>query len=86
MNILFTYCSSLYALQKKKNYMVWRGLFLSSLFIMLALRVDGVGKFAIQEQADYEPTTGNGSMGWGRSLYLIPREVEIQCLQSNKLS
>lgn len=66
--------------------MVWRGLFLSSLFIMLALRVGGVGKFAIQEQADYEPTTGNGSMGWGRSLYLIPREVEIQCLQSNKLS
>lgn len=53
---------------------------------MLALRVGGVGKFAIQEQADYEPITGNGSMGWGRSLYLIPREVEIQCLQSNKLS
>lgn len=105
MNILFTYCSSLYTLQKAEAiyrhtstkaliqgigqgpyYVVWRGLFLLSLFIMLALRVGGVGIFVIHEQADYEPTTGNGSMGWSGSLYLIPHEVEIQCLQSNKLS
>lgn len=68
------------------NYRIWRGLFLLSVLIMLALRVGGVRMFVICEQTNCEIEYWDWEYGWGGSFSLMPHEVEMQRLPSDKLT